>query len=70
MERKRVSSSNIRSVGYNEKMRILEVEFNNGGVYQYSSVPPEIHRRFVTASSIGSFFKDSIEEDYSCKRIR
>ncbi|MGH8728635.1 MAG: KTSC domain-containing protein [Burkholderiales bacterium] len=70
MERKRVSSSNIRSIGYDEKTRTLEVEFNNGGVYQYANVSPEVHGRFLSASSIGSFFKDSIEEDYSCKRIR
>lgn len=70
MERKRVSSSNIRSIGYDEKTRTLEVEFNHGGVYQYANVPPEIYRRFTSASAIGSFFKDNIEENYSCQRIR
>jgi hypothetical protein len=70
MDRKRVSSSNIRSIGYDEKARTLEIEFTSGSVYQYSSVQPEVHRRLVSASSIGSFFKDNIEEDYSCKRVR
>jgi hypothetical protein len=70
MERKRVNSSNIRSVGYDDKTRTLEIEFTNGSVYQYSKVPPEIFRRAMSASSIGSYFKDNIEEDYSCKRIR
>jgi hypothetical protein len=70
MERKRVNSSNIRAVGYDEKARTLEIEFNNGSVYQYTGVQPEVHRRMMSASSIGSFFKDSIEEDYSCKRVR
>lgn len=70
MERKRVNSSNIRAVGYDEKARTLEIEFNNGSVYQYTGVQPEVHRRMMSASSIGSFFKDSIEEDYLCKRVR
>jgi hypothetical protein len=70
MDRKRVSSSNIRSIGYDEKTRVLEIEFTSGSVYQYTKVQPEVHRRMMSASSIGSFFKDNIEEDYSCKRIR
>jgi hypothetical protein len=70
MDRKRVSSSNIRSVGYDEKARTLEVEFNNGAIYQYSNVPADIFRRLLSASSPGSFFKDNVEEDYSCRRVR
>ena len=70
MDRKRVSSSNIRSVGYDEKARTLEVEFNNGAIYQYSNVPPDIYRRLLSSSSAGSFFKDNVEEDYPCKRVR
>ena len=70
MERKKVSSSNIRSIGYDPKTQVLEIEFGNGSIYQYSKVPAEIYRRAMNASSIGSYFKDNIEEDYSCRRIR
>ena len=35
MERKRVNSSKLRSVGYDEKTRTLEVEMSNGQVFQY-----------------------------------
>lgn len=38
MNRVPVSSSNIRSVGYDPQAQIPEVEFHNGGVYQYSHV--------------------------------
>ncbi|MBT9614418.1 MAG: KTSC domain-containing protein, partial [Burkholderiales bacterium] len=38
MERKKVSSSKIRSIGYDERAQTLEVEFNNGSVMQYSRV--------------------------------
>lgn len=35
MEREPVVSSNIASIGYDENNNILEVEFNNGNVYEY-----------------------------------
>jgi KTSC domain len=33
MERQPVSSSNLKSVGYDPRSRTLEIEFHNGGVY-------------------------------------
>ena len=41
MDRKHVNSSDLKSVGYDEKSQILEIEFNNGGVYIYSKMPPK-----------------------------
>lgn len=70
MERKRLNASNIRSAGYDARNRVLEVEFSNGGIYQYSEVSEEIHRRLMNAPSPGSYFKDSIEEDFPAKRLR
>ncbi len=70
MERKRINASNIRSVGYDERNRMLEVEFSNGGIYQYSGVSAEVHRRFMNAPSPGSYFHDNIEENFSGKRVR
>jgi len=70
MERKRVNASNIRSAGYDERTRTLEVEFSNGGIYQYSGVSDEVRRRFMNAPSPGSYFHDNIEENYSSKRLR
>ncbi len=70
MERSKVNSSLIRSVGYEPNTRILEIEFNNGGVSQYSSVSAEVHRRLMSAPSTVSYFRDHIEESFSVKRIR
>lgn len=39
MNRKSVTSSNIASIGYDETSETLEIEFKNGGVYQYFDVP-------------------------------
>ncbi len=70
MERKRINSSNIRAVGYDARSRTLEIEFSDGGIYQYSGVSEEVHRRFVNAPSAGSYFRDNIEESFSARRMR
>jgi len=70
MERKRVNSERIRSVGYDPKAQSLEVEFSDGRVAVYSGVSPEVHRQFMAAPSPTSFFEDKISEDYPSRRIR
>ncbi len=70
MERKRINASNIRGVGYDARNRMLEIEFSNGSIYQYSGVSEEVHRRLVNAPSPGSYFSDNIEENFSAKRMR
>ena len=70
MERKRVNASNIRSVGYDARNRLLEIEFSSGSVVQYSGVSDEVHRRLMSAPSPGSYFRDEIEESFTAKRVR
>jgi KTSC domain len=70
MDRRKVSSSSIRSVGYDERNRVLEVEFNDGRVNQYSGVSAEVHRRLISAPSIVSYFRDNVEESFTAKRLR
>lgn len=69
METKKVSVGNLRSIGYDAQRRVLVVE-QSGGTFEYSNVTPEVWRRFSTASSMLSFFKDTIEEDYKKRRIK
>jgi hypothetical protein len=52
MERKSVTSSNIKSIGH--EGNILEVEFKNGKLYQYKGVSAEEHAAIHKAESIGS----------------
>ena len=70
MDRKKVSSSSIRSVGYDERARLLEVEFSDGRISQYSGVSAEIHRRLISAPSIVSYFRDNVEESFTAKRVK
>ena len=70
MERKRVSASNIRAVGYDAGKQLLEIEFSSGSIVQYSGVSPEVHRRFMSSPSPGSFYQDQIDENFPSKRVR
>ncbi len=61
MNRIPVSSSNIASIGYDVESKILEVEFNGGGIYQYSNVPNEVYQGLMNAPSHGKYFHSRIK---------
>ena len=69
MEMRKVSAANLRAIGYDDKRRVLVVELSSG-TFEYANVSREVWRRFSTASSMSSFFKDTIEEDYQKRRIK
>ena len=69
MERKRVNSSKIRAVGYDPKSRVLEVELRDSTVLAYSGVSQEVHRQFMNAPSLTSFYEDKIVDEFSARRL-
>ena len=69
MQRQSVESSNIASVGYDAENRILEIEFNHGGVYQYFDVPADEYESLMNASSLGSYFSHNIRNDYDYEKL-
>lgn len=64
-----VKSSNIKSVGYDEKEKTLEVIFSNGSHYSYSGVDAEAYKSFVGAESIGKHFSTNIKSKYKFKKV-
>lgn len=71
MDRIRVSSSNLASVGYETSTGTLEIEFINRGIYQYFNVPAYVHSGLMSASSHGSYFDAHIKKGgYSYRKIR
>ena len=44
MDRKHVNSSDLKSVGYDEKSQILEIEFNNGAFISIQKYPKSIRK--------------------------
>ena len=69
MERKRINSSKIRPVGYDERNQVLEIEFTNGQVLQYLRVSHETHRRLVASPNPAAYYEDNIAEDYTSRRV-
>ena len=59
-----VESSMIHAVGYDRKMRVLEVLFNSGRTYCYEGVPPKVHKELMAAKSKGSFMLAEIIDLY------
>lgn len=64
-----VSSSQIQSVGYDENLQDLYVEFKKGTVYRYFDVPWAVFDRLSKADSVGSYFGKTIKGVYEYKRI-
>jgi len=70
MERKEVTSTSIKSVGYDRKTQTLEVEFRpKGRLYQYSDVTEEEFTRLMNAASKGKYFNQYIKDFYPTKRL-
>ncbi len=62
MERQPVTSSMLASVGYDEASAALEVEFVEGGVYQYFGVPSHVHAGLMAANSHGTYFDTHVKK--------
>jgi hypothetical protein len=70
MKRTSVVSSNLKSVGYDEENKILEIEFLHGGVYQYFDVPKSVYDGLMNASSHGQYFDRNVKKaGYRYKKI-
>jgi hypothetical protein len=59
------SSSNLSSASYDPDEQTLTIEFQSGGSYTYSNVPPETYRGLTLASSAGQYFHRQIKGRYS-----
>lgn len=67
-----VQSSNLLAIGWDSNTSELQVQFVNGRIYSYQTVPEELYMGLVNAPSKGSFFAQTIRshpELYSPLRI-
>lgn len=64
-----VESSQIHSIGYDPKSKMLVVNFKRGGIYQYSDVPQEVFDQFMAAPSKGKFLGAEIKGKFEFKRL-
>jgi len=64
MRRKRVDSSAIAAIGYDDRLNVLEVEFTTGRIYDYFMVPPAVHEELIHAESVGRYFNHTVKPRY------
>ena len=60
IERIRVKSSNIHSIGYDSEFQILQIEFLNGSIYQYYDVPKYVYNELMQATSKGKYLNSKV----------
>lgn len=69
MDMKKISSGKLRAIGYDARVRLLQVQLDDGSMLQYSGIGEEIWRRLSTSGSAWSYYRDNIEEEFTAKRI-
>jgi hypothetical protein len=71
MNRVSFSSSNLASAGYDADCKILEIEFQNGSIYQYFDVPEKLYIGLVSAASHGRYFDAYIKKSgFTFKQVK
>ena len=69
LERQPVKSRILRSVGYDDSTKILEIEFHTGLVYQYSGVLPKVYKDLMHSDEIGKYFSEKIRPKFQTKQV-
>ena len=71
MIRKQITSTNLRSIGYDPDSSVLEIEFLNGTIYQYAAVPLQVYNSLMAANSHGTYFNANIRKaNYRYTQVR
>jgi hypothetical protein len=65
-----VNSSCAAAVGYDSNEQILQIEFHNGAVYQYSGVDEDTWEDFYLSDNLGQFYNREIKGQYECDLFR
>lgn len=65
-----VQSTMANAVGYDPHQNLLQVEFQDGSVYQYEGVNAKTWQSLQETDSPGKFFNREIKGNYRSRRIR
>jgi hypothetical protein len=69
LKRELVKSRILRSVGYDDTTKTLEIEFQTGLVYQYSGVPSKVYKDLMHSGEIGKYFSEKIRPRFHTKQV-
>jgi len=67
-ERIPVVSSNIASIGYDAKKKVLEIEFHHGAVYKYFDVPEKVYEDLMGSPSLGAYFMNELKDKFNYQK--
>lgn len=67
VQMQKVTSQNLKQVGYDKAKRELHCQFNYSGnkVYVYVDVPERVYKELVAADSVGKYFHAKIRYRYN-----
>jgi KTSC domain-containing protein len=63
-----VESATLATVAYDVAREVLQLEFRDGGVYQYFEVPADIYEALLHAKSKGQYFNLAIRGRFQFER--
>lgn len=64
-----VESTTLTTVGYDENLRRLQLEFCSQSIYLYFGVPAAVYEALLDAPSKGRYFNGSIRGRYPYRQI-
>ena len=64
-----VTSSTVKTIGYDAPNRFLEVEFKSGSLYRYQDVPEPVFIAFLATSSKGGFLNAMVKPFFEFEQL-
>jgi hypothetical protein len=64
-----VESTTLATVGYDENVKLLQLEFCSRAVYLYFGVPAAVYEALLGAPSKGRYFNGTIRGRYPYRQI-
>lgn len=69
LENSNVNSSVIKNWFYNQVEKKLKVTFQNGSVYEYEGIEPDVYDSLCEAESHGKYFSQNIKNNYPYTKL-
>lgn len=69
MDMRSIHSGRLRAIGYDAGARLLRVRLDDGVTLEYAGVGQEIWRRLSTSASAWSVYHDTVEEEFTARRV-
>ena len=68
MRARRLNSSTIERIVFDDEAETLSIWFKASGKYVYAGVPRAIYDALAHAKSAGAFFNEAIRGRFACRR--